>query len=231
MATSIFYKFLYICIAVLGLSAVVCIHELGHFSFCKIFGVATPVFSIGFGPELVQKEIGSTIFTISALPLGGYVAIKGMDNREFYIRSPDSFNAKPYWQKLLILLGGILFNLIFGFGALKIFSKNTQSTIFSDGNSGLIGPIGILQMIANSASIGWEDFMFMLAILSINLGILNLLPLPIFDGGQVVLTTIEAIKGSPIATATKETIQSVSWMLLTLFILYITTKDIFRLSK
>ena len=60
-------------LAILGLSAVVVIHELGHFLFAKLFNVHVPSFSIGFGPALFEKKIGSTVFKFSAIPLGGYV--------------------------------------------------------------------------------------------------------------------------------------------------------------
>lgn len=135
MNSSYFSKFLYYITALIGLSSVVCLHEFGHYTFCKAFGVATPVFSIGFGPRIISKEINKTLFTISALPLGGYVAIKGMESNK-QTKSHDDFNAKPYWQKVLIILGGILYNLAFGFTALHFLSP-TRSTNTDEKNMAL----------------------------------------------------------------------------------------------
>jgi len=87
-----------------GLSSVIVVHEFGHFLLCKLFHVATPIFSIGFGPRLIGYQIGSTLFQIALLPLGGYVAI-----------DPASIATKPYIQKLLINVAGVSFNVIFAF--------------------------------------------------------------------------------------------------------------------
>lgn len=191
MKISFFYKAFYFIIALIGLNSIIFLHEFGHFTFCKVFGVSTPVFSIGFGPQVSSKMIGDTLFTISALPLGGYVAIKGMDSAAK--NSQGNFNAIPFWQKILILLGGILFNLIFGFTILALYSPTKNISTYS-GRSGLIGSIGILQTIASSASQGLGNLIVMLAILSINLGLFNLLPVPILDGGQMLMITLETLK-------------------------------------
>ena len=107
----------------LGFGFLVGFHELGHFLFCKLFGVKTPSFSIGFGPQLLKKKIGDTVFTLSAIPFGGYVEIAGSEEpgqgeqKESKSLAPDSFAVKPYYQKMLIIAGGILFNLIFAYAA------------------------------------------------------------------------------------------------------------------
>ncbi|MEN3034577.1 MAG: RIP metalloprotease RseP [Aquificaceae bacterium] len=84
-------------------------HELGHFLFAKLFGVKVEVFSVGFGPSVLQKKVGETIYRIGAIPLGGYVKLFGEEGQE---NSPDAFSAKPNWQKILIGFAGPLFNLI-----------------------------------------------------------------------------------------------------------------------
>jgi regulator of sigma E protease len=61
------------------------------------------------------------------------------------------------------------------------------------------GPINIAQVAGYSASIGLSSFLNFLAVVSLSLGILNLLPIPILDGGQVVYQILEAIKGSPLS--------------------------------
>ena len=108
----------------IGINFVVGIHEFGHFLFCKFFKIRTPTFSFGFGPYLASKKIGDTTFALSSIPLGGYVEIAGSaemgqgDQKEAHARDTGSFAIKPYWQKLLVMIGGIVFNLIFAYAAL-----------------------------------------------------------------------------------------------------------------
>jgi len=65
----------------------------------------------------------------------------------------------------------------------------------------LAGPIGIAQMSGEVAKAGPIAFLYFLALLSINLGILNLLPIPILDGGHLLFFSIEAIMGKPLPKA------------------------------
>lgn len=117
-------NFLFIAAGVIGIGFCIGFHELGHYLFCKLFDIRTPSFSIGFGPSLWKKKIGETQFSLSAIPLGGYVEIAGAaevgqgDQKESHSRDKRSFAVKPYWQKLLVLLGGIIFNLMFAYFAL-----------------------------------------------------------------------------------------------------------------
>src|SRR5688572_16061618 len=100
--------------ALLGISFIIALHEMGHFLFCKLFKVSTPSFSIGFGPRLISKKVGTTDFIISAIPLGGYVEIAGnaevgQGNQQEAARLDEySFSVKPWYQKFLIMIGGIL---------------------------------------------------------------------------------------------------------------------------
>ena len=71
------------------------------------------------------------------------------------------------------------------------------------GTDNLSGPIGIAQMAGNTAQAGFIPFMYLMALLSISLGVLNLLPIPVLDGGQLTLLGIEAIRGKPLAEKTE----------------------------
>ena len=84
-------------------------HELGHFLMAKLFGVKVEIFSIGFGPVLINKKLGETEYRISAIPLGGFVKLYGEEDQ---IDDPRSFSSKANWQKILIAFGGPLFNFI-----------------------------------------------------------------------------------------------------------------------
>ena len=94
------------------ISIIVFIHELGHFSFARLFGVRVLDFSIGFGRSIKSWETKSkTIFNLRMLPFGGYVKMNGEEITE-KSRSSDSYSSKKYYQKLLITLGGPIFNFI-----------------------------------------------------------------------------------------------------------------------
>ncbi len=105
--------------SLISLGLVVTVHEFGHFIFCKLFGIGTPIFSVGFGTPLISRKFGETEFRISLIPLGGYCAIEDGDSKK-------SFSKHPYWQKVLVMLGGIIFNLIL---ALTIFSAIEIGTV------------------------------------------------------------------------------------------------------
>ena len=103
--------------SILVISLLVFFHELGHFIFARLNGVAVNVFSIGFGLALFKKKIGNTEYRFSAIPLGGYVQMKGQDDLDPLMKNNDndSYNSiKPY-QRISILFGGPLFNFILAF--------------------------------------------------------------------------------------------------------------------
>jgi regulator of sigma E protease len=96
------------------LSAMIFFHELGHYSAARFFGVYVEVFSIGFGKKLTSFMWLNTRWQISAIPLGGYVKMKGQDDLDPSAISTDrdSYNAKKPWQRIIILLSGPLANFL-----------------------------------------------------------------------------------------------------------------------
>ncbi len=103
------------------------VHELGHFLMAKLVGVKVEVFSIGFGPPIFQKKIGETVYQIALIPLGGYVKLYGEEDTEEARKDPRSFYAKPPWQRILIALGGPLFNILFAIFAFWIYYATPQT--------------------------------------------------------------------------------------------------------
>ena len=108
---------------ILSLSLLIVLHELGHFIPAKLFKTRVEKFYLFFDVKfsLFKKKIGETVYGIGWLPLGGYVKISGMidesmDTEQMALPAqPWEFRAKPTWQRLIIMLGGVTVNLILGF--------------------------------------------------------------------------------------------------------------------
>jgi regulator of sigma E protease len=341
--------------AILVLSFLIFFHELGHFLMAKLVGVKVEGFSIGFGKKLVCKKIGATNWCLSAIPLGGYVQMKGQDDTNPALKNydPDSYNSKTPWQRIIILLGGPGFNfllafLIYLFVAISgwpklapvvgnvmkdtpayhklqkgdvivkvngikiklwdeipkliqnsdivkleikrnskiimltikpkiIISKNifneaikrkiigispngeiikikysvfkativawdkfiSDATLIFKGIKKLItgaiglntlsGPIGIVDVTAKVADMGIIPLLFLTALLSVNLGILNLLPIPALDGGHIVFNLYEAIFRKEISEEVMLKLTIGGWVILGSLMLIGIYNDIIRI--
>jgi regulator of sigma E protease len=97
---------------VIVIGVIIFIHEFGHFSTAKFFGIPVATFSLGFGPRLFGFRHKETEYKVSAIPLGGYVKIHGMEDQEAAPDDPNSFYNKPRWQRFLVLFMGVGFNMI-----------------------------------------------------------------------------------------------------------------------
>ncbi len=145
----------------LTLGLVVIVHELGHFLFCKLFGVYVKTFSIGIGPKVLRKRWGETEYVLSAIPFGGYVKMAGeglmeeiqdtgtWEERKYpmgteqgnaeaagmddHIPLERHFHSRPPWQRLLVFIAGPLFNLVLAFViyTLLVLSNGLQTIPFT----------------------------------------------------------------------------------------------------
>ncbi|NLL63879.1 MAG: site-2 protease family protein [Ruminococcaceae bacterium] len=86
-------------------------HELGHFTFAKIFKVKVNEFSIGMGPAFFKKKWGDTEYALRIFPFGGYVAMEGEDEDS---NDESAFNKKTTWQRAIIIIAGATVNIITG---------------------------------------------------------------------------------------------------------------------
>jgi regulator of sigma E protease len=89
---------------------IILIHEFGHFLMAKLFRIPVAAFSLGFGPRIFGFRLKETEYKISAIPLGGYVKIHGMEDQEATPDDPNSFYNRPRWQRFLVLFMGVGFN-------------------------------------------------------------------------------------------------------------------------
>lgn len=108
-------------LAVLIFGFLIFIHEFGHYIFARIFRVKINEFSIGMGPKLLWYDSKKTgiRYALSALPLGGYVAMAGEDDES---DEPDAFDKKPAWQRFIITAAGAAVNIIAGFIIMTILT-------------------------------------------------------------------------------------------------------------
>ena len=108
---------------ILSLTILVVIHELGHFLFARLFGVRVERFSLFFGKPLLRfkPKRSETEFVVGWLPFGGYVEIAGMVDESLNMEQlkqepqPWEFRTKPAWQRMLVMIGGVCFNLLLAF--------------------------------------------------------------------------------------------------------------------
>lgn len=360
---SLIENLFFILLGFLGMGFLIGFHELGHFLFAKLFNIRVPSFSLGFGPVLLSTKFGETDFCLSAIPFGGYVEIAGAgevgqgEQKEAHATDSRSFAVKPFYQQLMVMLGGILFNLAFAYAAMiiifmagipktplmpnnhviaaiqpdsaaekgdlrsgdKIISINQEeigenlqkiqqiiqplalkeatiiverdgekitktvligshpteevgvlgaefefsstpphsfkdaiymgiatcnmwikqtfegfATLFSKKGGvtsfkRFAGPVAIIVMMIKSAVAGWQIFLLLLAIISINLAVLNLIPLPILDGGQILFYGIEALIRRPLPYKIREYIHIATWIMFIILFIYLTAQDISRI--
>ncbi len=107
-----------ILIFIAAIFILVTVHELGHFIAAKYFKMRVNKFSIGFPPKIYGFKKGETEYQIGATPLGGYVQIAGMIDESMddtFVDEeikPDEFRSRPVWQRTIVILAGVIFNMI-----------------------------------------------------------------------------------------------------------------------
>ena len=356
--------------ALIVFSAVIAIHEFGHFTVAKLCGIQVNEFSIGMGPTLWKKIYKGTQYSLRALPVGGYVALEGeespesqqaeaaRDEREAEDENPVPpeqrtgipLNEASVWQRVLVMVAGAFMNFVLGFVVLVILvaaqeGAITSKTIYSIENDALCGqtglqagdeivavngrrcfvandilyelvrteayrarftvkrdgqkvelpdvqfdtwqdedgqthmtlgftvygikktplnvlkeawnstlyygrivftsledlvrgresinnlsgPVGIVTAIGQAASYGWQDLLELLALITINLGVFNLLPLPALDGGRIVFVLLEMIRRKRLNPNLEGYINMAGLLALMALMVFVTFNDILKL--
>lgn len=323
-------------------------HELGHFLIAKASGVKVLEFTIGFGPAILKKQVGDTLYALRIIPFGGAVMMEGEDEDS---NAEGSFQNAPVLNKFLIIIAGATMNIIMGFiivffwvlpkqtytepqiaeilepvlaseenvfmpgdiikkvddysvwiysdiatglslnegeyhdfdiirdgkkmhfsdvkfvrgdyeidGQIvncygyKFLSRNAsfldkiklsfyrgvnfvrlvfvslEMLIFGRAGIGdLSGPVAITATISDVAKQSMSDAWYLIALVSVNLGVMNLLPLPALDGGRLIFIIIEAIRRKPVNPKYEGYIHMIGLFLFMALFVFVTFNDIYRL--
>lgn len=334
--------------AILIFSVIIFVHELGHFIAAKAFGVNVLEFAIGMGPAIWKKQGKNTLYSIRAVPMGGFCKMEGEDEDT---GTDGAFSRKKPLPKIIILIAGAAMNILLGFiivvtvtgvsaarnGGLastvvesvnpdaqaaqflqpgdKIVKVNNttvhikrdisfelsnagggESTVefirdgqryretftpmqikYDDGSVGYVigfnvaaekpgvlnvlhesvfqtvwmvklvfvsigmllggkasvsdmsGPVGVVSAMNTAAQSGWLNFLFFAAFLTVNIGVMNLLPLPALDGGRTVFALIELIFRKPVPVEKEGIVHFIGFILLIALMVFVTWNDIARL--
>lgn len=336
-------------LTLLFFSIIVFVHEFGHFFVARLFKVTVNEFAIGMGPKLFSKEKNGTVYSVRAIPLGGFCSLEGEDSVSE--DKDGSFSQKPWYARFLVLVAGATMNIILGFLISVIFvsvfysssgiptttvdSVMEQSSLhgvlqpgdkivrlneyqvnikkdldfamqqsqggeceievvrggesfvqtftplaaqYTDGTPaylvGIIpqirkasfgsviresfyqtiwmgklvfvslkmliggqakitevsGPVGVVEaMNAQAQSGGFIALLYLAGFLSVNIGIMNLLPIPALDGGRILFVLIEAVRRKPIPPEKEGIVHFAGLVLLLGFMVFVTWNDIARL--
>ena len=334
--------------ALLLLSVLVMIHELGHYTAGRLLGFTILEYAIGMGPKLVGFKKNGIEYNLRLLPLGGMCRFYGEDDG---VADERCFNAQKAWKRFLVILSGPLMNfvlafvlamiLLLGWGVtdeskvivqsvtqngpadaagirigdqfLKVDGQNVdsfesltdavaaadpdrmevvvlrdgaeQTLIFSglynaerDGNfmdvvitygvkkvglffamkesaaycwemAGLVfkslgmlftreatlqdmaGPVGIVQLLGEATKSGWYTVLSLCTLLSVNLGVFNLFPIPGLDGGRILFILIEWLRGKPVPPEKEGLVHLIGLGLLLILVVVVTFNDVLRLIR
>lgn len=346
---------------IIVLGVLIFFHEFGHYITAKKVGVRVEEFALGFGPKILSRQKGETVYSIRSVPLGGFCNMTGEflpdeemseEEKETYLAAKEKgkcFHQKSIWQRFLVifmgpfmnfLLAALIFILIFAIYGLPVDSSkstvigqvnpeqpaagaglkagdkviaidnenvdnwNEMASIIHksknksivikferdnkiqkisvtpkyDENAGypivgiypklirkkvglfksirlgliqtwdifyytiagfiqmisqrstadLGGPVMIASIIGQAAKIGLSNLLNWMAIISINLGIINLLPFPALDGGRIVFIVVEFFRGKPVAPEKEGFVHFIGFVLLMILMVFILYKDIMR---
>lgn len=185
------------------LGVLVIIHEGGHFLAAKLCKIKVNEFSVGFGKLIWSKQGKSTKYSIRLIPLGGFVSMEG---EEEYSDAEGSFSKASFLKKLLIVSAGPIVNIVFGlliYFILVLVNYNLQTALSSTVNffgvfldsikmlitggvsaDDLSGPVGIANIVSQAVNV--SQFVYLLSVISLSLGLTNLIPIPPLDRRKTI---------------------------------------------
>ncbi|MGN0656919.1 MAG: M50 family metallopeptidase [Ruminiclostridium sp.] len=341
-----------IVITILVFFSIILIHELGHFTAARIFGMNVSEFSIGMGPRLFKIQGKKTLYSFKLLPIGGSVQL----GEDFDSDDPNDFRNKPVWQRMITMVAGAFMNLVLGFLVciVSVSMNNTIATTkvdafyensvssqqfqlgdeivemsgmpvwttmdisyclqnrpaYKDTENGLVyfditvlrngervplsvpfainkdenrtagiivdfmvqpekktvfnvistafrtaltegrliwitlmdflngtygindlsGPIGVVSTMSTAYRVmSFDSFLILVAFITINIGIMNLLPIPALDGARFVFLLIELIRRKPISAEKEGMVHFIGFAALMILVLVVSFNDVMRL--
>jgi len=161
---------MFIVLAILAFGFIIAIHELGHYISARLLGVKVNEFAIGMGPKLLKKQGKETLYTLRAIPFGGFCSMEG-EHEEGEEPDPRSFLSQKRWRRIVILASGSIANfvaaliivLILSAGATG-FRGTTISNIEgfpSDGTYGLMAGDRVVSINGERLFYANDFFLFM----------------------------------------------------------------------
>lgn len=237
------------------------IHEGGHFIVAKLCKVKVKEFSIGFGKIIWQKQKKETKYTLRLIPLGGFCNMEGESEESDDEGSFSKASVWKRMAIILagatvnILFGILVYFLIISTVAIQFMdpakdtifnriyygAKNTGvfiisifesiKTLFAGGiaTDQMVGIVGISEVVVKTTGI--INYIYLLAVISVSLGVTNLLPIPALDGGKILILIIEIIRGKPIKVETEAKIQLIGFSIIFALFLLVTYNDILRIGS
>jgi regulator of sigma E protease len=203
-------------------SIVVGIHELSHLASARILGIDVEGFALGFGRELIAHKAFGIRWAIRALPLGGFVKLRGEEGAD----GPRSFAAATTRRKVIVLLAGPAANILFAVTlltvsllaagvslahapstALLLLQTVVNQTIAAIGgfipaatttpmDMPMVGIPGMISGVGSMLAFGPIMVAVLAAVISLSMGIMNALPLPPLDGGQAAVIVLRHVLGA-----------------------------------
>jgi len=166
------------------------------------------------------------------------------------VNEKGSFSNAKISQRIAIVAAGAIVNIVFGLAIYFILMAIIKNSIYegykqtgiligsmkdslvmlftgSIGLDQMTGPVGISEMVVQTSGIA--EFIYLLSVISLSLGVTNLLPIPALDGGKILLLIIEAIRGKKLSEELEIKIQSFGFACLILLSLYVSFNDVSRL--
>jgi regulator of sigma E protease len=217
------------------------IHEAGHLAAARLVGIPVAGFAVGFGPKLWARRWGQVEYSLRAFPLGGFVTPAVTDE--------DEFRAIPLGKRLVFFLGGPLANLVAALPLFAVMNGVASGPSFYNlivapfwqvaaacgqllGALGglltqpekLSGVVGIVVQGGRMAQAGRA--MDVAISLSISLAVLNLLPIPVLDGGQITLSCLE--KAFPRLVRLRVPLTVLGMLALVALMVYANVHDVIR---
>lgn len=242
------------------LGFLIIIHEGGHFLVARLCKVKVNEFAIGFGKILWQKQGKETKYTLRMIPLGGFCSMEGEDEESEAEGSFSKASVWKRMAIVLagatvnILFGILVYFILVSAVGLQFVdpAKDTiinriyyggKSTvafigtifesvkmIFTGGVSTdqMVGIVGISEVVVQTSGI--INYLHLLAVISVSLGVTNLLPIPALDGGKMLILLIELVRRKPMKIETEAKIQLIGFSILMALFLIVTYNDILRIG-